>query len=129
MEKRKRGRRRRGKVIADIRNLYASDVCDIERTACPILFETRREWWDQACRECEKTRVERMTEIGPWTRHILQLKFELEECKIPYGVDDLSPEEWRLLGIVSRETKAIEAERRLEEERKRNLAHGGPGFL
>ncbi|MFQ5673428.1 MAG: hypothetical protein ACE5G9_10055 [Nitrospinales bacterium] len=108
----------------DIRALLDARVCRIERTACPILLETRRKWWDRACAECEMTRAEQLPEIGPWTLHVLQLKFELDECRIPYGVDDLSPDEWHYLGIVSREIKIIESEQRQKDERiKRQLHH------
>lgn len=112
------GRSRLGKVRRDIRSLYSSEICKIERAACPILADTRREWWDQACGECEKIRVEHLPEIGPWTRHILQLRFELEECGIPYGVDDLSPDEWHSLGIVSEEMKAVESGQKRKMQRK-----------
>ena len=95
------------------------DVCNIDKTVCPTLLETSREWWDEACNECEKTRIENLPQTSAWTRHILQLKFEIEECRIPYGVDDLSPEEWCCLGVVSQEMKALEEQRRRRTEKEK----------
>jgi len=72
--------------------------------------------------ECEMTRIEQLPEITPWTLHVLQLKFELEECRIPYGIDDLSPDEWYYLGVVSQELKILESEQRQKDEKiKRQL--------
>jgi hypothetical protein len=102
--------------------LFGADVCDIDKAACLALLETSREWWDQACNECGKTRVEKLPETGAWTRHILRLKFEIEECRIPYGVDDLSPEEWHCLGIVSQEMRELESRRRRRAEAEKAKA-------
>lgn len=107
--------------------MYSLEVCDIKRNTCLILVDTRREWWDQACEDCEKTRVEDRPNIGEWTQHILQLKYELEECRIPYGVDDLSPDEWYFLGIVAQEIKKIDADLKRKQMKKRKDRPAVPG--
>jgi len=62
--------------------------------------------------------VETAPDISPWTRRALELKFEIEDCGIPYVVDDLSSTEWHVLGTLNREFKAIEAEQRKKEAAK-----------